>query len=211
MGTIGDMAPLVDENRALVKYGLKELARSKRPGIAALKEVSRIGEVPIDSQHVAFRLAPRLNAVGRMGRAEAGVHLLTTIDREEARRRAVPVDQENARRRRLEGEVLAETEAILAAEPDLQRKKVLVLNREGWPVGLLGLIASRLAETYYRPTVLISFEDGRGKGSARSIPPFNLYRGIKDCAHLLEAFGGHAHAAGLSLKRENLAEFEGHV
>lgn len=208
LGTIGDVAPLREENRVLVRYGLVELARSSRPGIIALKEVCGLSDAVIDSQHVAFRLAPRLNAAGRVSRAETGLYLLTTTDGEEARRLAACLDQENTRRQRLEGEVLAEAEAMLEAKTNIQGKKALVLAREGWPVGLLGLIAGRLAEAYYRPTVVISFEDGRGKGSARSIPPFNLFQGIKDCAHLLEGFGGHAHAAGLSLKRENLEDFE---
>ncbi|MDP6561058.1 MAG: single-stranded-DNA-specific exonuclease RecJ, partial [Candidatus Binatia bacterium] len=209
LGTLGDVVPLLEENRILVRYGLAELARSNRAGIIALNEVSGLAESSIDSQHVSFRLVPRLNAAGRMGRAEAGVHLLTTTDPEEARRLAVNLNQENIRRQQLEGEVLAEAEAILAAEPDFKKKKVLILSREGWPVGLLGLIASRLAETYYRPTVVLSFEGEIGRGSARSIPSFNLYHGIKDCAHLLDSFGGHAHAAGLSLKRENLECFKG--
>lgn len=208
LGTIADVAPMEGVNRILVKFGLEEMGRrDARPGIRALKEVSGVAEGPVDASQVAFRLGPRLNAAGRLGRGDIGVHLLTAQQIGEARPLAHQLDRENTRRQQLEEELLRDVEVMIAAQPELLAGKSLVLGREGWPVGLLGLAASRLVEAYYRPTVLISFEGDRGRGSARSIPSFHLYQGIKGCAPMLEGFGGHAMAAGLALCKENLEGF----
>lgn len=216
LGTIADLAPLEGVNRILVKFGLEEMGRrDARPGVRALKEVSGVAEGPVDASQVAFRLGPRLNAAGRLERGDTGsgsgagigVHLLTARQIGEARPLAQQLDRANARRQQLEEELLREVEAMIAAQPGLLAGKSLVLGWDGWPVGLLGLAASRLVEAYYRPTVLISFEGERGRGSARSIPSFHLYQGFQGCAPLIESFGGHAMAAGLALHKENLEGF----
>jgi single-stranded-DNA-specific exonuclease len=209
LGTIADMVPLVDENRILVKHGLSELARGGRKGIRALKEVCGLAPAPISSYQVAFRLAPRINAAGRIGQAQDSVRLLITDDEEEARRIASYLAEENLRRQRMENRIFKEACALVEAEAGAADRPSIVLASSEWHPGVIGICASRLLERYYKPAVLIACDQatGMGKGSARSHDRFHLYEGLKACGQVLEKFGGHHSAAGLAIRMDNLAAF----
>lgn len=207
LGTVADVVPLVDENRIFVKYGLAELTDSTKVGIMALKEVSSLKEGPVTTDMVGYRLAPRINAAGRVGKGEDGVRLLTSSNHDEAMEIARLLDEGNRERQGLEEQIIGEARAMIDAQPSIMKRRTIVLASEGWHPGVIGIVASRIAESYYKPTVLIALKDGMGKGSARSIHSFMLYDGIKECSHLLDAFGGHDYAAGLSLKAENVERF----
>ncbi len=205
LGTIADVAPLRDENRYLVKEGLQLLSEGRRLGIRMLKEVCGLGGKDVGVGTVGFVLAPRINAGGRMARANEGVILLTTSSQEEARRAAHFLDQQNQERQRIEAEILKEVHEKVASEVDLEQAKALVLASSKWHPGVIGIIASRVVERYYRPTIIIALtSDGIGKGSARSIPAFHLYEGLTRCSDLMEAFGGHQYAAGLTIREEKI-------
>lgn len=206
LGTIADLVPLVDENRVLVKHGLRELAASERPGIAALKRVSGLGRMSAGA--VGFRLAPRLNAGGRLDDARRSVDLLTTDDVAIAERLAIGLDEENRARQAIEREMLDEAIALVEASGDACRRRSIVLVSPTFHPGVVGIVASRLVERYYRPTILIAAETGGvGRGSARSIPGLNLYDAIATCSDGLERFGGHRMAAGLSIKLDRVDAF----
>jgi single-stranded-DNA-specific exonuclease len=208
LGTVADMVPLVDENRILCKTGLGMIQTGLRPGLAALAQASGIGSDTLDAEDIAFRLAPRLNAAGRMDHAARAVELLTTQDAGDAATAAQTLNQLNQKRQQLEKGTLAEIEAYLAINASLLRQRALVLSQDGWHAGLLGIVASRMVERYYRPVVLIATEDGVGKGSARSVPGINLYDALAECRTYLDSFGGHSMAAGLKIRQENIADFK---
>jgi len=208
LGTVADMVPLVEENRILCKAGLDLISSGHRPGLTALAEASGIRNDTLDAEDIAFRLAPRLNAAGRMDHAARAVELLTTQDVGYAATAAQTLNQLNQKRQQLEKGTLAGIEAYLAINPSLLRQRSLVLSQDGWHAGLLGIVASRIMERYYRPVVLIATEDGYGKGSARSIAGINLYDALAACQQYLESFGGHSMAAGLRIRRENIADFQ---
>ena len=206
LGTIADVVPLVDENRIFVKYGLMELTASTKPGIIALKEISGLNDVPINAGMVGYRLAPRINAAGRVGKGVDGVRLLTSESYDEAASIAKLLDDGNKERQGLEEVILREATEMVESGLIFDRKSI-VLASENWHPGVIGIVASRIAEKYYRPTVMIAIKDGVGKGSARSIHSFMLYEGLKECSHLLNEFGGHDYAAGLSINEENIEKF----
>ncbi len=209
LGTIADVVPLLDENRILVKHGLQELTQSRRPGIRALKEICGIRDETVTEGHVAYRLAPRLNAPGRMGHAEDSVHLLTTENPVEAEALAKKVNADNVKRQELERRILQEVKRNLARDSGPLAAKSLILTSSNWHPGVIGLCASRLLEEYSLPTVLITFygNAGLGKGSGRSIDGFHLYEGLRRCEDLLEGFGGHEYAGGLTIRPDNLKLF----
>jgi single-stranded-DNA-specific exonuclease len=205
LGTIADLVPIVEENRVLVKYGLRELAASDHPGIAALRRVS--GVTQMSTGAVGFRLAPRLNAGGRLDDATRSVNLLTTGDIDLAERLAVGLDEENRARQAIEREMLDEAIRLVDAGGDLTGRHSIVLASPVFHPGVVGIVASRLVERYYRPTVLIAAEEGGvGRGSGRSIAGFNLYEALATCRDCLERFGGHRMAAGLSIKLARVGE-----
>ena len=206
LGTIADVVPLVDENRIFVKYGLMELTASTKPGIIALKEISGLNDVPINAGMVGYRLAPRINAAGRVGKGVDGVRLLTSESYDEAASIAKLLDDGNKERQGLEEVILREATGMVESGLISDRKSI-VLASENWHPGVIGIVASRIAEKYYRPTVMIALKNGIGKGSARSIHSFMLYEGLKECSHLLNEFGGHDYAAGLSINEENIEKF----
>jgi len=208
LGTVADMVPLVEENRILCKTGLGLISTGHRPGLTALAETSGIRNDTLDAEDIAFRLAPRLNAAGRMDHAAWAVELLTTQDAGHAATTAQTLNQLNQKRQQLEKGTLAEIEEYLAINPSLLRQRSLVLSQDGWHAGLLGIVASRIMGRYYRPVILIATEDGVGKGSARSIPGINLYEALAECRQYLETFGGHSMAAGLKIRQENIAAFQ---
>ena len=208
LGTIADVAPIIDENRIILKFGLKELTDGLRPGIKALKSVSGINGVSVNYGIVGFRLAPRINAAGRLGSAKLGVELLTTSNNDKAMEIAKILDNENSKRQDIEDNIFNEALNILKENESLLMRKSIVLANENWHAGVIGIVASRLVEEYYKPTILISLSDGIGKGSARSIERFHMYEGLKLCEHLLEGYGGHKHAAGLKVSNDNIFEFQ---
>ena len=203
LGTVADLVPLVEENRVLVTHGLKEIERSQRPGIRALKEVS--GDAEVSSSYIGFRLGPRLNAGGRLAEAQKAVELLTTADGERARVLAADLDQENRARQGIEEKILNQAVAMVGTWTDLAERRSLVLASAEWHPGVIGIVASRLVERFHRPTFLIALDGDRGKGSGRSPKTFHLYDGLKACADLLDGYGGHRQAAGLSIKANQVA------
>ncbi len=204
LGTIADLVPLQGVNRILTRGGLALMDTGARPGLQALKEVA--GVKAVNCGMVGFQLAPRLNAAGRMEDAARGVELLLEHERSRARQTAQLLDGFNRERQQLEQQTLQEALEMVAALP-AERTHSIVLARDGWHSGVIGIVASRLVERFCRPTILIALDGEGGKGSGRSIRGLHLQRAIQECAPLLMAFGGHEMAAGLSLGREQVAEF----
>ena len=210
VATIADLAPLRGENRILVRYGTRLLRETRNPGLRALLAVSGIdASQPIGTGQISYGLAPRINAVGRMGDAGRGVTLLLTDDDAEAARLAALADEENRQRKTLDRETLREALEQLVVDYDPDRDFGIVLAAPAWHSGVIGIVASRVVERVNRPTVLIAIdaENGRARGSARSINGFHLYDAIRDCGHLLQRFGGHRQAAGLEIEPGRIAEF----
>ncbi|MCP4352424.1 MAG: single-stranded-DNA-specific exonuclease RecJ [Desulfobacterales bacterium] len=208
LGTVADVVPLIDENRIFSKTGLGIINSGTRPGISALIEASRVNGSSVDTQDIAFRLAPRLNAAGRLDHAKTSVELLTTKDPETAKQIAQSLSRINTRRQNLEKKILEQILKYLKTCTQLHIQNTLVLSHHEWHEGVLGIVASKLVDLYYRPVVLIGTRNGIGKGSGRSIPGIDLHQGIMACADDLEHFGGHAMAAGLTIKKENIAKFQ---
>jgi len=207
LGTIADIVPLVEENRVLVKHGLRELTQTGAPGLVALKAVSGVSDV--STGVVGFRLAPRLNAGGRLADATRSVELLTTDDQARAAQLAAELDQENRARQAIELEILDDAVRQIERAADFADRRSIVLASDDWHPGVIGIVASRLVERYYRPTVLIALDGaaGTGRGSGRSIRGVNLYEAFKTCRDSLEGFGGHRMAAGLSIRAEQVGAF----
>jgi len=208
LGTIADMVPLVDENRILVNAGLEKIYTGERNGMKALVEECKLKAPLADTDDIAFKLAPRLNAPGRIDHAKTAVELLTAKHLDMARQTAQTLNKLNIQRQVIEKELTDNILFYLNKNPHLLQKKTLVLSNQGWHEGILGIVASRLAKKFFRPVVLISTKDGIGKGSARSVPGIDLYDGLMACASDLENFGGHSMAAGLKLKDENINLFQ---
>ncbi len=207
LGTIADIVPLTGQNRLFVKYGLAELTEDHRPGIVALREVSGVKKDNISAGTVSFRLAPRLNASGRIGSAMDSVRLLTTDDPARALSVARDIEVENSKRQVMEEEVLNEAIEIIDRDDTIDDHRSIVLASNNWHPGVVGIVASRLVDRYYRPTIMVSLMDGMGKGSARSISGFHIYRGILQLESLLIEFGGHKYAAGLAIEADKIDQF----
>jgi single-stranded-DNA-specific exonuclease len=205
LGTIADLVPLTGVNRILVRAGLERIQLTGRPGLQALKQVADVQQVSCGS--VGFRLAPRLNAAGRLEDARLAVELLLTDDLLFARKTAAELDSFNQQRQALEQQIFAEAVARVETLGSLTERYSLVLADAGWHQGVIGIVASRMVEKFHRPVVMIALDDATGKGSARSIRGFHLFQGLQDCSGQLTAFGGHEYAAGLSLAAENLQAF----
>jgi single-stranded-DNA-specific exonuclease len=210
LATVADVVPLVGENRALVRKGLAEVRRAQRPGIRALLGVAKCEPERVDESDLGFRLAPRINAAGRLYRADAGVELFLTEDEERAEAIANELSRANSERRATEREVDAAAEAARRELPeDLRGAHGFVVAGQGWHPGVVGIVASRLVERHSLPVVVISLdEDGSGRGSGRSISGFDLLAALEACAEHLEGFGGHRAAAGLQIKVENVEAFQ---
>ena len=211
LGTVADMGRLTGENRVLVKHGLERLSSDGpglRPGIVALKEVANLVGRRVTAGTVGFGLAPRINASGRLDRADTAFQLLTTSDLDEARRLAESLDEVNRQRQAMEEEIWTEARE-LCLQANLRGTGAFVLASESWHPGVIGIVASRIVDEFYRPTALISLKDGVGKGSARSIPGFDLYGGLSRCSALLKGFGGHKYAAGLTVAEDRISELRG--
>lgn len=209
LGLVADVVPLVGENRLIASYGLKQLCHSRNPGLHALIEVSGLtGKRQYDDYHVGFLLAPRLNAVGRMGHAREAVELFTHADPERARQIAQNLDWQNRRRQSVEREIFKQAEALVI-ERGYHRDgcRAIVLASAKWHVGVIGIVAARLVDRFHRPTILIALENGEGQGSGRSIRNFPLHEALAACRQHLLSFGGHAAAAGVRVKAGQVAAF----
>jgi single-stranded-DNA-specific exonuclease len=204
LATIADLVPLRGENRTLVRRGLRALAGTSKPGLRALMSAARVDSSRVNERSLAFALAPRLNAAGRMSRADAALELLLTRDPARALQVAAELDRANRDRRQVEGRIAAQAEAQIAA---LGERSAYVLAKDGWHAGVIGIVASRLAERHHRPVVLIALERGAGKGSGRSIEGFDLLAGLTACGGHLLRFGGHRAAAGLEIERGRVEGF----
>ncbi len=208
LGTLADMVPLVAENRVLTRAGLDIMHSRQRPGLNALLGTCGINDNFADFDVLVFGLAPRLNAAGRMDHASAAVELLMTEDGKTAEQIAHLLNNMNQKRREIENKIFSQIEEKLSKTPNLLKKNTLVFASQDWQLGVLGIVAARIVEKYFRPVVLITSMDGVGKGSARSIPGVNIYQGLLACADDLENLGGHAMAAGLRIKTEKIEQFQ---
>lgn len=205
IGTIADSVPLVGENRILVAYGLKELNNDRcRAGVQALKEVAGVSSRELKSETLSYTIIPRINAAGRVSNAGEVVELFLTEDSAKAKETASFLEEQNKKRQIIEEEVY---KSAIGMIDDKNIDKAIVLSSSLWHPGVIGIVASRLVEEFYRPTFLFSVKGTTAKGSARSIPPFHIYKGIAECDSLLLGFGGHSQAAGLSILLENLPAF----
>lgn len=207
LGTLGDISPLIDENRIFTKIGLELITEGKRIGLQALKEVSGIESQIIDSSRASFCLIPRINAAGRIASAQDAVGLLMTEDINEAREIARRLDAHNRKRQGIEKTILNEIINVIDKMTDTEKASSLVFASTNWHPGVIGIVASRLVERYCRPAILISLKNGIGKGSGRSIANFDIYQGLKRCDSLLLSYGGHQYAAGISIREEDIDQF----
>ncbi len=208
LATIADVVPLLGENRTLTISGLRTLARTQKPGLQALMKVAHVDPATVDSGQVGFRLAPRINAAGRLGHPRAALELLLTEDRDEARRLADRLEELNRDRQAVEDKILRAAIAQVEEWPEAKRRrKAYVVWGEDWHEGVIGIVASRLVERYNRPVVLLAGGDELWKGSGRSIASFDLHGALGGCAQFLERFGGHRAAAGLSILPEFIEPF----
>ncbi|MEP6910373.1 MAG: single-stranded-DNA-specific exonuclease RecJ [Actinomycetota bacterium] len=208
VATISDVVPLVDENRALALAGLRALARTQKLGLRALMKAARVDPARVDEGAVGFRLAPRINASGRLGRPGSALDLLLTEDADEAGRLANELEQLNRERQGVEDRILRDALKKVAEWPEVkQQRRGYVLADEGWHEGVIGIVASRLVERFHRPVVLIAGAGEVWKGSGRSPGGFDLHGGLTACSEHLERFGGHRAAAGLSIRPENVEAF----
>jgi len=207
IGTAADIVPLIDENRIFVKFGLERINNNPRYGIFALLESSSLLGRELDVSLIIFVLAPRLNAVGRMSTAKKAVHLLTSSSLQQSRNIAKVLESENQLRRGIDETTCQEAIQIINNICDISDTKIFVLAKEDWHPGVIGIVASRLTERYNRPTILISVKDGIGKGSARATMNFDIHQALCSVSNLLEDFGGHKYAAGLTIREQNIEKF----
>ncbi len=211
IGTLADVVPLVGENRVIAKLGLEQLSKGPhKVGLRALLDVSGLTGKTIDSYHIAFMVAPRVNAAGRMSTADIATRLLLASDESQAVEATVlaqQLDAENTRRRAEEADIVAAARKAVETDPDVGAHTVLVVGGEGWHRGVIGIVASKLVDAFYRPAIVLSIENGVAHGSCRSIPGFDILAALESCAPLLQRFGGHKQAAGLQLEASRLPEF----
>lgn len=207
LGTVADIAPVVGDNRILLKFGLPVLTQAKRVGIRALIQASGLSRNFISFRDIAFVLGPRINASGRMGSPATAFKLLTTDQEMLARNLAGILEEGNRDRQRVESEMLEEALELIEEDAFAAQDRVLVVHHEEWHEGVLGIIAARLVERYQKPSIVLSVKNGVGKGSGRSIPHFSIFDCVSKCEDLLLSFGGHPQACGLTVKKENIAHF----
>jgi len=207
LGTIADSVPLNGENRIIAREGLLRLPDTKREGLRAIIDNTGIKNKKFNSTYVSFIIAPRLNASGRMGSAELSLKLLMSGSYDEAQKLAKELEQFNRQRQKVEARILEEAEEMINQQVNFKEQKVIVIAKDDWHQGVLGIVASKLADRFYRPAIVISLKEDLCKGSARSIKNFHLFDALVDCKELLNSFGGHAHAAGLLITKDNIDEF----
>lgn len=207
LGTIADVVPLVGENRIITRYGLSALQHTEIPGLRALLDVADLSGINLDAFHVGYRLGPRLNAPGRIGKAGIVVELLTTSSKERATEIANFLEQENKRRQEIQVDIMVSARKKILHELNLDETTAIVLADQAWHPGIIGIIASKMVEEFNRPTVMIAVADDIGHGSARSIPSFHILEALESCRNKLLSVGGHAQAAGLKIHPDNIDEF----
>lgn len=207
LGTVADVVPLNGENRIIVKHGLDVLNNTKRKGLSSLMEAAGLKEKKLSAHSISFVLAPRLNASGRMDSAEVSLDLLLAQDSREADRLARSLNDQNRMRQRIEEKVMSQAVELIERDVNFQEDFIIVLSHEEWHPGVLGIVASKIADRYYRPAVIISLRDGLGRGSARSVPHFHIYEALSQCSDYLKEFGGHKYAAGLSIDKRHIGDF----
>jgi single-stranded-DNA-specific exonuclease len=210
IGTLADVVPLVGENRVIAKLGLDLLTKGPhKVGLRALLDVSGLTGKTIDSYHIGFMLAPRVNAAGRMSTPDIATRLLLAADEtmaEEARQLALQLDGENVRRQEEEAEILAAAKKIVQTDPDIGARSILVVAGEGWHRGVIGIVASKLVDAFHRPAIVLSVDGDAAHGSCRSISRFDMLAALERCAHLFIRFGGHKQAAGLTMEADRIKE-----
>jgi len=206
-----DIVPITDENRILMRRGLKLINTEPRIGIKALLEKIKITPGSVNTSTIVFSIGPRINAAGRMGDATTAVELMIATDEQSAKRYASELESVNIRRRDTDSETMTQAMEMLEADFNVEELSSMVLHHPDWHLGVIGIVASRLVDIYYRPTIMLSTVEGKIKGSARSIKGFNIYDALKQCDDLLEQFGGHEFAAGLTMSEENLPEFRSRI
>ena len=207
LGTIADSVPLNGENRIIAKEGLRRLPDTKREGLRAIIENAGIKNKKFNATYVSFIIAPRINASGRMNSGELSFKLLMSNNFHEARELAKELEQFNRQRQKVESKILEEAEEMINREMNFKEQKIIVIAKDDWHQGVLGIVASKLADRFYRPAIVISLNDKLCKGSARSIKNFHLFDALLGCKEFLHSFGGHAHAAGLLILKDNIDEF----
>lgn len=207
LGTIGDIVPLTGVNRIITRTGIDVINTAPREGIRAMIASGRINKSTIDSTDIAFKIAPRMNAAGRIDHASMVVHLLTGYDKSSIKPTAETLNDLNTARQRIEHEIFDEIETHISNQPAILEKKAIILFKQGWHTGILGIVASKLVSRYHRPVILIALDGDVGKGSGRSVSGANLYTLLNQCSDLLDGFGGHAMAAGLSIQAKNIKNF----
>jgi len=207
LASTADIVPLVDENRVMCRIGLEMINTAPRPGIKALIESAGMHVGSISTGQIVFVLAPRINAVGRLGDAMRAVRLLTSTDPAEAMALAQVLEEENRNRRKIDEDTFAEAQRLAEAQASTATDPAIVLHQEHWHPGVVGIVASRMVEKYYKPSIMMSTVDGVAKGSARSVSGFDVYRALKRCEDTIIQFGGHKYAAGLTVELSRLDEF----
>jgi len=207
LGTIADVCPLTGENHIMVKEGLLNLSKTRRPGLKALVESSGIRDKKITSGFVGYILGPRINASGRMDTAETSLSLLMSDNQEEAQRLAKIIETHNRQRQKTENKILEEAQDLIDKEINFKEHKIIVIAKENWHQGVLGIVASKLADRFYRPTIVISLTEDLCKGSGRSIKSFHLFQALTECKEFLKTFGGHSHAVGFIITKDNIEGF----
>ncbi len=208
LGTVADIVPLFGDNRILVKEGLEIINKTNRPGLKALISISGFSECNLCTQELSFGLAPRLNAAGRIGDCGLALELLLTKSLQRADELAKELNRANQERQLIESSITEQVEEMVLNEIDIEKEKIIVLASELWHLGVVGIVASRIAKKFYRPVILIAIEGEVGRGSARSIKGCNIFEGLKNCAHLLKDFGGHEQAAGIFIDTNNIQAFK---
>ena len=207
LGTVADVVPLKGENRILVKFGLKQIQKTKNIGLKTLLKSSKINHKPISPFHIGFILGPRINAAGRMGTAQTSLDLFLCQDEGQAEVLTKELESYNYERQKMQNDTITEAMAIVEEQINFKEQKIIVLNKEGWHKGVLGIVASRLTDKYYRPAIVISTKEGIGTASCRSIEGFHIHNALQECQDILENYGGHEGAAGLTIKQEQIDPF----
>lgn len=208
LGTIADMVPLFDENRIIAKLGLAKFLETKKLGLKTLIENAGIKNKKFNSSYIGYIIGPRINASGRMDTSETSLKLLTTTSQAQAEALASEVEGHNRRRQKVESQIIEEAYAIIEREVNFKEHKIIVVANEGWHHGVLGVVASKIADKFYRPTIVISKTAGAAcKGSGRSIKNFHLFYALSECREFLDNFGGHSHAVGLVITDDKIDDF----
>lgn len=208
LGTVADIVPLIGENRILTRFGLRTLEKTSKPGLRALMQKAHIWGEELATWKIVFILAPRLNSAGRISEPKASLELLITYDNYKAEKFAEFIEKENQRRKQLDEEIFKQAVSRFESDPRASEKKMIIIDDANWHIGVIGIVASRLVEKYFKPTLLISTKNGIGKGSGRSVAGFHLLNAIKSCGEYLLKFGGHTQAAGIAIEPDKIEQFK---